>query len=300
MCLYQFIHEQNKVEVAKPSDTDRVYYSELHEWHTTNAFRNFSIKCVLEGSICYKLGGNEHVVQAGHFLTAVRQPEVLAYFHSMALVKSICIDVRPQTVAEVFTLIREKNEPEMDNYLAGHFRYPEFYESINSMCDSPAGQKLKDLGAAIRKDKTNVHVTTEWIYDLAEQIVYQEFRHFSRLRNIRAAKASTRKEIYRRVSLGRDYLKENFLQVTTIREAARACHMSDYFFLRSFRDAFACTPFQYLQKLKLEHATMLLAASELFIGDIAEACGFTDIYTFSKAFKRTYGVAPSLYRSFST
>lgn len=293
MNLYQLITEENKLEISKAQDIDMVYYSELHEWYTTNAFRNFSLKCVLEDVIRYKAGGYEHVVKPHHFLMAMQQPHVAAYFHSRSFVKSICIDISPRTVAEVFSVLSDKNDPELDNYMAGYFRYPEFYESISTLRDSPAGNKLMGLTAKIKRDKYNVEVSKTWIFDLVEQVVYQEYSHFSKLQNIHSVKASTRKEIYRRVNEGKNFIDDNFRQITNVNQIAKASMMSEYFFLRSFRNTFRCTPYQYLLQKKLQHAQDLLREGELSIGAIGEQCGFKDIYTFSKAFKRVFGFSPS-------
>jgi AraC-like DNA-binding protein len=44
-------------------------------------------------------------------------------------------------------------------------------------------------------------------------------------------------------------------------------------------------------------AETLLRESGLALGEIAERLGFADLSTFSQAFKRWYGVAPSAFRS---
>ena len=57
--MLERITESNKNSLNKPSDTDKIYYSELKEWYTTNAFRSFSLKYVLEECIYYKKDGKE-------------------------------------------------------------------------------------------------------------------------------------------------------------------------------------------------------------------------------------------------
>ena len=68
----------------KTSDADIVYYSELNEWFTRNAFRSFSLKYVIDRCIWYKVGNKEHAVPGGNFLLACKQPGVNAYFDSKA------------------------------------------------------------------------------------------------------------------------------------------------------------------------------------------------------------------------
>ena len=107
---FNTITEANKLTLNKPVDTDVVYYSELNEWFTANAFRNFSLKYVVDKCIHYKVGNKEHAVTQGSFLLACKQPHVKAYFDSKTIVKSICIDICPATVAEAFTVMSESQQ----------------------------------------------------------------------------------------------------------------------------------------------------------------------------------------------
>ena len=85
--FFHTITEENKLTLNKPSDSDVVYYSELNEWFTRNAFRSFSLKYVIDRCIYYKVGNKEHAVNAGNFLLACKQPDVNAYFDSKACCK---------------------------------------------------------------------------------------------------------------------------------------------------------------------------------------------------------------------
>lgn len=48
-----------------------------------------------------------------------------------------------------------------------------------------------------------------------------------------------------------------------------------------------------ITKLRMERAVHLLNETTMTITDVSEALGYADIYTFSKLFKRYYGVSPS-------
>ena len=50
---------------------------------------------------------------------------------------------------------------------------------------------------------------------------------------------------------------------------------------------------QYLHNTRIEFAKEELARGIVSIGELAERCGYSDIYAFSHAFKRATGVAPS-------
>ena len=59
-----------------------------------------------------------------------------------------------------------------------------------------------------------------------------------------------------------------------------------------FRHAFATTPNRYLITRRIERAKELLAAEGVSVTEVAELCGFSDVYYFSKVFKRETGMAP--------
>src|SRR5205085_12275952 len=103
MHYFEKITELNKASLNKPLDSDMVYYSELNEWYTDNAFRSFSVKFVIDQSIYYKIEGIENEVPANNFMLACKNSDVKAYFYSKKPVKSICVDICSATIYECFS-----------------------------------------------------------------------------------------------------------------------------------------------------------------------------------------------------
>lgn len=62
---------------------------------------------------------------------------------------------------------------------------------------------------------------------------------------------------------------------------------------RLFRRHLATTPAAYYRQLRLDRGRELLAYSHLSVAEIATACGFAEIASFSHAFTRHFGVSPS-------
>ena len=53
----------------------------------------------------------------------------------------------------------------------------------------------------------------------------------------------------------------------------------------------------YINEMRIKRAkNMLISAEELSIKDISELCGYLDIYSFSRSFKKYVGISPSQYR----
>jgi AraC family transcriptional regulator len=59
MLYFSKIDESNKLSLNKPLDCDMIYYSELQDWYTENAFRSFSVKFVVDKNIYYNIDGAE-------------------------------------------------------------------------------------------------------------------------------------------------------------------------------------------------------------------------------------------------
>lgn len=114
--------------------------------------------------------------------------------------------------------------------------------------------------------------------------------------NIQAVKASTRLEIFRRVSLARNWMEENFNTPITLEDIAAVASMNSQHFLRMFKQVYCITPHQYLIDLKLRKAKHLLESTKLTINDKCLAVGFESIFSFSILYKKRFGRPPSQLR----
>ncbi|MCD8482910.1 MAG: helix-turn-helix transcriptional regulator [Verrucomicrobia bacterium] len=65
---------------------------------------------------------------------------------------------------------------------------------------------------------------------------------------------------------------------------------------RRFRKAVGKGVDEQIRKVRVERAIELLGRSEFSIGEIADRCGFSDMFYFSRAFKKTTGKSPREYR----
>ena len=65
---------------------------------------------------------------------------------------------------------------------------------------------------------------------------------------------------------------------------------------RLFKRELGTTPIRYHLDLRLEQAEQLLRSTTAPVTIVAERCGFSDPYHFSRAFKQRYGQAPSACR----
>ncbi|MBX2907203.1 MAG: helix-turn-helix domain-containing protein [Taibaiella sp.] len=110
------------------------------------------------------------------------------------------------------------------------------------------------------------------------------------------ARAAVRNDIYRRLTIARDFLHSNYYRTPDLNEISREVAMSKFHFLRAFRNHFGMAPHQYLARVKMEKASMLLKKGQLTIYQVADSVGFEEPNAFIRAFGRTYGISPQKYR----
>jgi len=82
-----------------------------------------------------------------------------------------------------------------------------------------------------------------------------------------------------------------------VKSLSQSLQMSEPTLWRKVRKLTSLTPHQYLQKIRLQQAGLMLADDAGSVSEIAAAVGFSSNSYFSKCFREQFGVVPSLYRS---
>jgi AraC-like DNA-binding protein len=93
-----------------------------------------------------------------------------------------------------------------------------------------------------------------------------------------------------------EYIRQHFL-LETIRteDLAQLCGISYSYLKKLFLQRFGLTPKQYGLQLKLQYACDLLRAGNYSVSQVAEQCGFKDVYFFSRQFKSHIGLSPTAF-----
>jgi AraC-like DNA-binding protein len=83
-----------------------------------------------------------------------------------------------------------------------------------------------------------------------------------------------------------------------LEDLAEQAHLSASHLRALFRQAFGISLGKYVARTRINQASRLLASSKMNVSEIALACGFDSLYSFSRAFKRETGRSPKLYREY--
>ena len=81
-----------------------------------------------------------------------------------------------------------------------------------------------------------------------------------------------------------------------LKEMAQSLSISPSHLRARFRASCGVSLGRHLRRLRLEKACGLLRLSSSRVSEVAEQCGFNSIYSFSRAFRTTYGLSPLAYR----
>jgi AraC-like DNA-binding protein len=94
----------------------------------------------------------------------------------------------------------------------------------------------------------------------------------------------------------RRHMEQHFLRLRTLEEVAVECHANKAYLCRLFHSYDHQSPYQYLLRLKMNHAAECLQKTGLLVKQAAHQVGFADPFHFSRVFRSVLGVSPSAFR----
>ena len=94
----------------------------------------------------------------------------------------------------------------------------------------------------------------------------------------------------------KQFIERNFLDFTTLDAIAKACGLDGPYLCRLFARFNDESPYQFLTRLRMEHASRILLESDATVKSVAAALGFRDPFHFSRVFKSVHHVPPSRFR----
>lgn len=93
------------------------------------------------------------------------------------------------------------------------------------------------------------------------------------------------------------FIEQNFQNDISVEDIAAFCGLNRSYFGKIFHDTIGKSPQEFLMSYRMQKATELLKLTQLSIGDIGNAVGYSNQLHFSRAFKNVYGVSPREWRN---
>lgn len=130
--------------------------------------------------------------------------------------------------------------------------------------------------------------------DLGRLILFH--RIFDQLSTVvQDTKVSERRDISW-LQKGHEYMEIHYAEGITVERVSDYVGVDRTYFTKQFRKVYGITPIQYIQELKMQEARYLLEQTTYTLSEIAHSVGYPDLFSFSKAFKKRLGIAPTQYR----
>lgn len=104
------------------------------------------------------------------------------------------------------------------------------------------------------------------------------------------------KENFARIARVVQHMNKFYDSDLTLKDYANMCTMSKYHFLRTFENIIGCSPIEYRNNIRLQHAADLLLEEKLTVEQISSLVGYSSASYFSSAFKRKYSLSPKQYQ----
>lgn len=93
-----------------------------------------------------------------------------------------------------------------------------------------------------------------------------------------------------------DFIHHNYSSIK-VADISSYIGVNRSYFANLFKQSVGVSPCEYLLNVRMQKSAELLVNTTLPIQDVAEYVGYENPLTFSKAFKKTFGVSPKYYRT---
>jgi len=102
--------------------------------------------------------------------------------------------------------------------------------------------------------------------------------------------------LYEKLKPSINFMDKEYINNPSLMTIARKANMAPNYFHRKFKEAFPeFTPHSYMEIKRMRDVRALLATG-LSLEEIAEATGYSNVFYFSRAFKKVFGESPSFAR----
>lgn len=255
-------------------------------WHYKGAvtFKQFAIKMVVLGSEKYALTNKTHLLEKENFIIGYGENNAEAIIKEPTI--GICIDLSEKLVFEIIQ--HRYNHTGLKEFVANSWGNTQQFALNNSHL----GNALKSIKTLCMQHKANHHLNQAFFYNLAEKYVEDQASAFQQIAALPFKKKATCRHIFDKLIQAKAHMDVHFLTKPNIDILAKHAGISKFAFIRLFKQCFGTSPYQYQQRLRLNKAKTLLL-NGYTVSEVALLTGFSDLPTFSKAFKSCFEKNPN-------
>lgn len=274
------------------SDYNAIRFSNFKKLESACPFTGLGVKYVASGEEIYYANDKKFTVKVGEYIIGNEFTKSIVEINHKESVQGLCIDISSQIISEV-AAYHDLNGIELKEFLLSD----QFFVNRYNVKNTHLGYSLQEInnkvisGNFIIKDLQQ----SELFYSLAESVITDQRLVFDHLNKLSFKKNITNEEVFRGLLLAKSYIDDHINDNLSLEQICTNVFISKYHFIRLFKNIFGVSPYQYQKRKRLEAAKLDLI-SGLDIMQTALYHGFSDVQTFSKAFKQTFGFTPGSIR----
>ncbi len=287
-----YIEGQVGVEKFPRKFSNQIFFSD----HVTDLILEYetvySVKYQISGSENYEIDNKQFTLTSNKYLVVNDNQKVIC--DSASSEKAISIFIDPATLKDVFTNCISTHEELLEEPGSACRRELVLYENIFPLEQNLISAKLKKLSNIFLNNKVDTKsFRIDFFYDISRELILSQQEILKQIDGIDCSKSSTKKELYNRMISAKEYIIENWNTILNNETIAAQVYMSPYHFHRVFSSTFKTAPIKFHSAVKMKKVRELLLSGNYSISDAARISGYSDIFSFSKAFKKHFGYSPS-------
>lgn len=170
------------------------------------------------------------------------------------------------------------------------YRHEQFCNKLEG--DSPIGRRLKSMLLDIEQETKGQRLGYQHLVSAKLRVILAELMSHYGIDQSSHAIIDKHKKL--RPALL--YMEEHCCEPLTLEQVARVVYLSPSRFRHLFQETMHVGFKEYLIGLRYQKAKRLLATTQAPVAEIAQACGFSNLYLFYKLFQKQENISPAQYR----
>jgi AraC-like DNA-binding protein len=264
--MTEFTSPQGQADFFMPEIYYFIFRQCTAEWrlkpHTTD---RYDITYIIQGKGRYTLNGIRHEVAAGDLICLPEGTKKAALTCPDALMSIFSVNFSPHSEPHSAAIPPFP----MISHIGVHDDIVRLFHEFNdAYIEKQAGYLFKTTGILL--------------------LILGRFLELAGYKNKAAVTDCRIKECVR-------YIGEHYSRRLLVKNLAARAGMSAEYFGCLFKAETGMTVKHYQAKVRTAHAENMLKSGDYLVSDVAELCGYCDIFHFDKQFKAITGLPPSAY-----
>ncbi|MBQ3936644.1 MAG: helix-turn-helix transcriptional regulator [Ruminococcus sp.] len=159
-------------------------------------------------------------------------------------------------------------------------------------------ERLSDHEVLARKMLAMIHCVREdnsWAVSESSALAYDLLMQLHKQINITSSAPDGQK--FAQIAPVIEYMRQNSHQEMALDDLAAMIGLSPQYLCRLFKDCYRMRPFEYLAKVRIGQAKIMLAQEKYTVNEIAQIVGYNDCSYFCSVFKKHEGISPAEFRA---